>query len=350
MTMNNKKATIVLASSVLIVLAFVPMQLNAFGVDENQASGSLTIIEQTKIPKSIKSFEVKNFEPENIRNDISKNHLSINYKGDQYDLRLFEDRSILDENFKAYEMVDGSETVVSIDHIKIYTGYVSGDSDSRVSLVVSDDNVSGFIKTADTEIAIEPLSFMDKTLQGDKQIMYDLSDLTSNLDFGDDVRHMPDMKAESKTVDWIEDGIIPLASADPGHQAGLIVVADTDYITLHGGSCTTQILTIVGGMNSIYYDTEATMNLLSVDCAGNTYLDSSSIGGNLTDLEEEWDGLGTTRDMVLAFLGDDKDYGGLGEAWDIPGIDDPTNNGYAVMQMVDDTYVTDGYDARYIYR
>ncbi len=300
----------------------------------NELQNSLSVTEKTVIAKSIKSYEVKNMNAIDSKTKITSNQLSIDFKGEQYDLRLFEDENL--NNAKYYVEINGKDILQKSTDIA-YTGYVVGESGSKVSLIVSDNSVSGFIVTAEKDIAIEPLSFYGEEFSGEKQIMYDKSDLDFEFSLDGDVESSDN---ESKTTEtsWLGNGLLPVAEANSGHLADLRIVTDDDYYNINTSTCGTRVLTIVGGMNTAYADTDATMNLLAYTC-NVSYLTSSSTPGNRSQLDDQWDNSSSpSRDLVLGLLGGDKDYAHIGSADpSIPGIDNSQYQGYAVAQMVDDS-------------
>lgn len=220
----------------------------------------------------------------NSKSKISTDQFSFEFKGKKYDLRLFEDENL--NHATQSVMIDGIEKLVPVDNITAYTGYVVGDPKSRVSLIVSDSEIAGFIRTAETTITLEPLSFYGQQFSGERQIMYDISDLEFEMTFNDltdEVSKSEDRKL--REVDMISDGLIPSVYADTHHDAQTIIVTDDDYYNVNTSNCTSRILTVVGGMNLIYADTNVGIDVLSTDCVGETYLSDTTMSGYSSDLK-----------------------------------------------------------------
>ncbi len=295
-------------------------------------TNSLTVQENNSIARSINSYEVSTLKVSDTKYDIENDQFTVDFKGEQYLLNLIPDENLNSAEF--YIEIDG-ENVLQKNTPTAYVGYVVGKPGSIVSIIVSDDSVSGFINTGDKEISIEPLSFRGNDFSGEKQILYEMTDLNFEFSLENDV---PENESIVTPTNVEIDSFFPMAEAHSGHSADLRLVTDADYYNINTSTCASRALTIVGGMNTEFASTNVSLNLLSYAC-NQSYLDSSAIGGNLSDLKNQFDGSGTSpsRDLYFALLGGDKDYSIIGQASDVPGIDNVQYQGYAVAQMVDDS-------------
>lgn len=328
MTTKTSKITFTASFAIFVfgMLLFIPQTqlVDSFSED------SLSVAEKSSIPKSVKSYTVSNLKTDESLSKIDSNSFSVTHKGITYDLVLFED-----------EMLNNAITEDNIDNAIAYVGYVKGDKTSEASIIISNKDVAGTIRTGDIVISIEPLSFHGYDLSGERQIIYDQNDL--DFEFVFDESDMLKDTASSESITKTSDHIthfLPTVTADSGHQIGTIIVTDDDYDNLPG-SCATSLLTRVGGVNTIYTQTEATINLLSYDCTV-SYLSDTSMSGYAWDLRNEWDGdTTTTRDAVLGFIGHDVSGGATGASW-VDSVTD-TDRMYGVMQLSDDS--STNYDA-----
>ena len=328
--MTTKTSKIIFTASFAIfvfgMLLYVPQTQLADSFSED----SLSVTEKSAIPTSVKSYAVSNLKTDESLSKIDSNAFSVTHKGIIYDLVLFED-----------EMLNNAVTEDNADNAIAYVGYVKGDKTSEASIIISDKDVAGTIRTGNIVISIDPLSFHGYGLSGERQIIYDQNDLDFEFVFDesdmlkDNTDSEPIVKTSSKIASFL-----PTVTADPGHQIGTIIVTDDDYDALPG-SCATSLLTRVGGVNTIYTQTEATINLLSYDCTV-SYLSDTSMSGYAWDLRNEWDGdTTTTRDAVLGFIGHDVSGGTTGAAWTDSVTD--TDRMYGVIQLSDDS--STNYDA-----
>lgn len=328
MTTKTSKAifSTTFALFAFVMLMYVPQTLLA----DSFSDDALSVSEKNSIAPSIKSFEVSNLKIADSLTKVIGNEFSIDYKGKTYDLILFEDN-----------LLNNAVTDDNTDNAVAYVGYVKGDTLSEASIIISDKAIAGTIRTGDTVLTIEPLSFYGHEFTGERQIVYDQTDLDFEFSFDDSDMLKKDTMSSTITNTSPEfTSFLPIVTADPGHLIDTIIVTDDDYDNLPG-SCATALLTRVGSVNTIYTQTEATINLLSYDCTV-SYLNDNDLVGYADDLRIEWDGDTTTsRDAVLAFIGDDGDGGGTGAAW----RDSVTNTDYmyGAIQLVDDS--SSGYDA-----
>ncbi len=192
MTSKNVKTILFASLTVAMLLSFSAMSMvdaapneNAndkakenTGPNENASDkAKLNAQEKAIIPPSIKAYEVSNMASSDVKSKIDLKTLSVDHKGKQHKLVLFEN-----DLFNNAVTNDNTENAIA------YTGFVAGEPyDSKVSLVVSDNEFAGFVYTSETIIVIEPLSFYGQEFAGDKQIVYDITDLDFGFTISDDI-------------------------------------------------------------------------------------------------------------------------------------------------------------------
>lgn len=337
MTDNRKYiiTSIIAGIIVMSTMMYAPQQLRA----EVSSQTSLTVEENTAIPKSIDSFEVNEINPFQTKQKITNDELvSITYKDKIYELELFE-YDLRSPDAKAYLHKDGEIVEVPKENVKTYMGYVSGMPESSVSFVISDNEIAGFISTPDAEITVEPLSFYNDKFSGSKQIVYSLEDMS--FEFPSDIKNG---STTPIGINWFtQSNLLPSVNADSGHNADTITDCDESYYDAGTGNWQTRQLTIVGGMNTAYGDTDVNINVVNQFC-NNNQLSSSSQDGTWDQLNAYWDGLSNSRDLVMAFIGRDFDFEDIGTASPsgyIGGIDDTAEKAYVVFQTVDDEDTSD---------
>lgn len=295
---------------------------------------TLTEHEKSTIPQSIKSYEIKNLNGYDTREKIKNDqNLTINFKGKQLDLQVWE-YNLKSQNATSYiRDENGNKIQVENEDAKTYRGFVKGDPKSTVTLVITPDNISGFIHTVDTIIAIEPITFHGQDLSKNKQIVYSLDDMNFEMNLDNDVgsNDAGSIVSQSTDISLLE-LILPKAAAIK--VANVITDCDGGYYTLGTSNWQSRQLTIIGGMNSAYAETSVSMNVVQQNCNNISLNNSNTISGVLTELRNDWLFVATSRDYVLGFIGTAESGSIIGEASAIQGICDPNNTGYAVFQTV----------------
>ncbi|MCE2505113.1 MAG: hypothetical protein J4F36_01285 [Nitrosopumilaceae archaeon] len=285
------------------------------------------------MPDYVKAYKETGLDAKQVRQNLENtNKFSFEFKGQSYDLNLYE-FDLRAPDAKAFiRDAQGNMVEVEKEDIKTYQGYVDGDKSKSVFLLVSENDVAGFVKNGDSEITIEPLRNYDDASEATKHIIYEAKIAT-----------LDNVREQVIPVSSLQQLILPEAEAANDYLMRVVMDCDRQYYLLGTGNWQSRLLTLMGGITADYA-TETSIGIsveaTVCDTAGTEY--TSTNHHTLWDqVRDEWDGSSsyTNRHTVVMITG--KDMSGCTIGIVEPDYSPPVSNkdkgSYAIVQAVNDS-------------
>jgi len=352
-----KRAYVIIApviASILFtgMLFAVPQQLlaTAGSSDPSQQTSIDGTVDTTKIPTSITKYELLSLDAQSLRAIAdSEQSISIPFAGKTYVLNLVPNQ-LKAENFKATMTTEnGIKVEVPQEDFQTYEGTVAGEDKSEVRLTITQDWISGSVKTADQWFYVEPLQNFDSQANKLIHIAYRPADTDFVLDLSDDVAEPNDETSNVHDATYTSGSakIYYVTHKYPTTETAQVILdCDEEFYDISPSTWQSRQMAILNDAESNYnsqIDVQFTVVEQACDTT-NSDLTSTDSDTLLNQLEDRWDGDSTSRDFAFLFTGKDISRSGsstnIGLA-NLHGIHNPTTLGYGLAQMVSQT----GYSA-----
>lgn len=222
---------------------------------------------------------------------------------------------------------------MSPEDVSTFKGRVVGKEESRVRITMTNDWISGYVKTEEGRFFIEPLTDYDREADQAKHVLYHLRDTEFNYDLGHDYIRAPDTVSSSMMTDFhmVTHKYPTTLTAD------VILDCDEEFYDQGTSNWQSRQLAVANNAEANFNSqVDIQFDVVQQSCdTTNSELSSTNASDLLDDLGDRWSSSQTSRHLVHLLTGKQLTGATIGIAWQ-PGIHDPENFGYGLSQMVSD--------------